>query len=158
MDDAVDLTVAGARDYIGKAKIPLNSLSETASIHGEFAIFDEKGLEGGKVRVLISLFNKENFNYGSAAGLSSHLIMQETIKKIISHQSEGHASCDMMLHVWLGSSGGVQSFTQTSLSDLFLHTLKIPGLTKNDVDVFWKGEGLDKTSGKIGFAELKKVF
>ena len=74
MDDAVDLTNAGARDYIGKAKIPLNSLSETASIHGEFAIFDEKGLEGGKVRVLISLFNKENFNYGSAAGLSSHLI------------------------------------------------------------------------------------
>jgi len=51
MDDAVDLTIPGARDYIGKAKIPLNSLTEAQSIHGEFNIIDENGLDGGKVRV-----------------------------------------------------------------------------------------------------------
>jgi hypothetical protein len=52
MDDAVDLTVAGARDYIGKAKISLRTLTESTNIMGEVSIIDERGLEtGGKVKV-----------------------------------------------------------------------------------------------------------
>ena len=52
MDDAVDLTVAGARDYIGKAKISLRTLTESTNIMGEVSIVDERGLEtGGKVKV-----------------------------------------------------------------------------------------------------------
>lgn len=42
LDEAVDIAQAGARDYIGSARIPLREAHVKGQIKGTFAILDEQ--------------------------------------------------------------------------------------------------------------------
>ena len=55
IDESVEMTASGARDYIGSARIPLKNLLTQGSLEGDVEIRDEHSGITGKVRVRMTL-------------------------------------------------------------------------------------------------------
>ena len=55
IDESVEMAAAGARDYIGSARIPLKNLMSQGSLEGDVEIRDEHSGITGKVRVRMTI-------------------------------------------------------------------------------------------------------
>jgi hypothetical protein len=55
IDESVDMTVSGMRDYIGSVRIPLREVIIKGSISGTFAVIDEQRRQTGDLTVRITM-------------------------------------------------------------------------------------------------------
>ena len=55
IDESVEMAAAGARDYIGSARIPLKNLMSQGSLEGDVEIRDEHSGITGKVKVRMTI-------------------------------------------------------------------------------------------------------
>ena len=53
IDESVDMTVSGMRDYIGSVRIPLREVLVKGAISGTFAVIDEQRRQTGDLTVKI---------------------------------------------------------------------------------------------------------
>lgn len=88
IDESVDMTVAGMRDYIGSVRIPLRKLMITGSIADTFAVVDENRRKTGELNVKITMHSVDDLS-GMTIEESMRLkratqTEKETINKIVS--------------------------------------------------------------------------
>jgi len=57
IDESVEMTATGSRDYIGSARIPLKELMTRGLMEGDVLIKDEHGSNTGKVLVRMTMQN-----------------------------------------------------------------------------------------------------
>lgn len=62
IDESVDMTVSGMRDYIGSVRIPLREVIIKGSISGTFAVIDEQRRQTGDLTVRISMKDADSFD------------------------------------------------------------------------------------------------
>jgi len=61
IDESVDMTVSGMRDYIGSVRIPLREVIIKGSISGTFAVIDEQRRQTGDLSVRIVMKDADSF-------------------------------------------------------------------------------------------------
>lgn len=61
IDESVDMTVSGMRDYIGSVRIPLREVIIKGSISGSFAVIDEQRRQTGDLTVRITMKDADSF-------------------------------------------------------------------------------------------------
>jgi hypothetical protein len=61
IDESVDMTVSGMRDYIGSVRIPLREVIIKGTISGTFAVIDEQRRQTGDLTVKIVMKDGESF-------------------------------------------------------------------------------------------------
>jgi hypothetical protein len=61
IDESVDMTVSGMRDYIGSVRIPLREVIIKGSISGTFAVIDEQRRQTGDLTVKIVMKDADSF-------------------------------------------------------------------------------------------------
>ena len=62
IDESVDMTAPGMRDYIGSVRIPLREVLEKGSIMGTFQVIDENSTNCGTLQVKIVLHDQANYD------------------------------------------------------------------------------------------------
>lgn len=62
IDESVDLTLGGVRDYIGSVRIPLRDVIIKGSVEGKFAVIDENRNQTGDLNVKISIYDLASYN------------------------------------------------------------------------------------------------
>jgi hypothetical protein len=55
IDESVDMTMKGQRDYIGSVRIPLREVVIKGAIKGQFTIIDENRKQCGELLVQVSM-------------------------------------------------------------------------------------------------------
>ena len=55
IDESVDMTILGQRDYIGSARIPLREVLLKGSITGDFNVYDENRRMTGQLSVAVEM-------------------------------------------------------------------------------------------------------
>ncbi len=60
IDESVDMTVAGTRDYIGSVRIPLKQVYQTGVIESTFNVVDENLRTNGQLQVKVEMFDKDS--------------------------------------------------------------------------------------------------
>lgn len=68
IDESVDITVAGMRDYIGSVRIPLREVIIKGAISGTFAVIDEQRRQTGDLTVKIVMKDADKFDDSNMAG------------------------------------------------------------------------------------------
>jgi hypothetical protein len=61
IDESVDMTVSGMRDYIGSVRIPLREVIIKGAISGTFAVIDEQRRQTGDLTVKIVMKDAHSF-------------------------------------------------------------------------------------------------
>ena len=61
IDESVDMTVSGMRDYIGSVRIPLREVIIKGAISGTFAVIDEQRRQTGDLTVKIVMKDADSF-------------------------------------------------------------------------------------------------
>lgn len=61
IDESVDMTVSGMRDYIGSVRIPLREVIIKGVISGTFAVIDEQRRQTGDLTVKIVMKDANSF-------------------------------------------------------------------------------------------------
>lgn len=61
IDESVDMTVSGMRDYIGSVRIPLREVIIKGVISGTFALIDEQRRQTGDLTVKIVMKDANSF-------------------------------------------------------------------------------------------------
>ena len=55
IDEAVDISKPGARDYIGSSRIPLREAFVKGTVEGTFPVIDENRSQNGELKITISV-------------------------------------------------------------------------------------------------------
>jgi hypothetical protein len=61
IDESVDMTVSGMRDYIGSVRIPLREVIIKGTISGTFAVIDEQRRQTGDLTVKIVMKDADSY-------------------------------------------------------------------------------------------------
>lgn len=62
IDESVDITQQGKRDYIGTAMVPLHEVAINHPIQGNFDVQDENRMHCGELQVKVSIFDQESYD------------------------------------------------------------------------------------------------
>lgn len=85
IDESVDITQQGNRDYIGSARVQLKDLlqlpNERRKLEGEYKILDEHSRETGRVKIRLQIHAKTEYAYDNAFAGSSRIVNSKSIEK-----------------------------------------------------------------------------
>lgn len=145
IDEAVDISRPGARDYIGSVRVPLREALVKGQIMGTFPVIDENRAQNGELRLQISLMDAPSFDESQLLGEESRMaqtspLQQEIVRKIVSHfVGNSFDDFDEVLNTLFmkvnASSGKV---SKGILKEFLLENNNIPGLTEKDLEVLFK--------------------
>jgi hypothetical protein len=90
IDESVDITVPGARDFIGSVRISLLEVLRKQALASSFPVIDEANTQCGELRVRISISEGQTYQGGQVASIaSSSKIQSEVLRKIATQFSDG---------------------------------------------------------------------
>ena len=171
IDESVEMEFAGARDYIGSARIPLKNLMSQGSLEGDVEIRDEHSGITGKVGVRMTIQDAkrqaEMAMYGDASNVMQHRRMhQDTILKIAEGFSNGpdggggaFEEIDMYFDMlFMKDNTNMQRVTREMFVDFILIDMRVPDIKKQDLEILLRTHEL--LQGKTLFTrqELKAIF
>ena len=59
IDESVDVTINGQRDYIGSVRIPLREVLLKGCLQGEFSVYDENRRLTGQLHLAIEMMDSD---------------------------------------------------------------------------------------------------
>ena len=143
IDESVEMTQTGSRDYIGSARIPLQNLLSKKELNGMVEIRDEHGAITGSVMVRMILHDAkeqaETAMYGDPIGVMQYKrIHMDVINKIAKSFSNGDfEEIDMYLDMlFMKDNTSMQRVTREMFVDFIMVDMRVPEIQKRDLEIF----------------------
>ena len=100
IDESVDMTEPGMRDYIGSVRIPLREVVTKTVVAGDFAVMDENRRQTGDLRLKIQMYDAQSYDASllqDQIGQTAKIAM-EVNKRIVKHLCvSGFTDLDLVL-------------------------------------------------------------
>ena len=167
IDESVEMTQEGARDYIGSARIPLRDLLASGELIANVPIKDEHGMETGAVTVRMAIHDAQKHAQMSLEGSLSGGVMQhkrmqaDIVARIARFFAERHEfeEFDMYLNMlFMKDSTNMQRVTREMFIDYILVDHRIPDIGRKDLEIFTRTHELLQQKPHFTRQELMAIF
>lgn len=161
IDEAVDITIPGARDYIGSVRIPLREILAKSTVAGQFPVVDESGQTTGELRLRISMQDAVQY-LGEQAQTITHAtkIQQEVVRKIVQNFSDSEFDDVNMILDMLFLKDNSQSghVTKAMFKDFVTRDLRMQNVSDRELDLFLKTDINLQGKEILNRQDLQRVF
>ena len=79
IDESVDITQPGGRDYIGSARVRLDELWQKSKVEGEVPVRDEHNNQQGSVKIKMEVHDAAKFTYDNTFAGSNKIVNSKRI-------------------------------------------------------------------------------
>lgn len=146
IDESIEMTDEGARDYIGSARIPLQHILARGRFNEDVKIVDEHNVPTGRVSVSITMHDAVKhaelaYYEGSSGNIMQHKrLVDDTVRKIAMNFAQGDfEEVDMYLDMlFMKDNTNMQRVTREMFSDFIMVNMKVPGIMQRDLDIFMR--------------------
>ena len=167
IDESVEMTQDGARDYIGSARIPLRDLLSSGELIVNIPIKDEHSSQTGAVTVRMAIHDAQKHAQMSledslGGGVMQHKSMQvDIINRIARFFAERHEfeEFDMYLNMlFMKDSTNMQRVTREMFIDYILVDHRVPDIGRRDLEIFARTHELLQQKTFFTRQELMAIF
>jgi len=167
IDESVEMTQDGARDYIGSARIPLQNLLSRGELVGDVEIRDEHAGITGRVMIRLTIHDARKRAEMSLAsdsmggGIMQHKrIHIDVISRIARFFATGEfEDIDMYFDMlFMKDSTNMQRVTREMFVDFIMTDMRVPEVSKRDLEIFLRTHELLQQKSLFTRQEFKAIF
>lgn len=165
IDESVDMSQPGVRDYIGSARISLRELKVHKKLEKTFELFDEERRACGSVYLSLRIYDAKEYAYNNTLDsysnvAQSKMIINGVVTSIVNKFARaGLEDIDHIIGMlFMKDNSGQQRVTRAMFKEFVLQDMSVEGLNENQVDIFLKTHDLLSQRELISKHELRAIF